>query len=164
MFHRLTKVSKTMGRTRRLSYDSPQESVEREPVLADGMPICYFSSLDRDSAVTILSQFRVGTFLVRPSSVDSAAYTLSVRTEDQILNMRIYKTPQGEFHLDSSSRQLYFRDVSALLDYYSVAGRKIWVRNMQTMFTMDNALDSRAVNIRVLLNAAGSRGPLDSIL
>ncbi len=81
-----------MGRIRRLSYvyDSLQESLDCEPILADEMPICYFSSLDRYSILTILNQFRVGTFVVRPSNDDnSALYTLSVRIEDQILNMRI---------------------------------------------------------------------------
>ncbi len=158
------KVSRIMGRPRRLCSHSLRESLYVEPVFADEPPACYFPTLDRSSVVTILGQFPIGTYLVRPSSDENAAYTLSVRTEHQILNMRIYRTPQGKFHLDTGQPQQYFSDVSTLLHFYSEAGRQIRARNMKTMFKMDKALDSNTVNVGVSINAADSRGPLDSVL
>lgn len=102
----------------------------------------YYPNLDKDSATEVLQRKPIGTFLLRPSQWSSAVYTLSVRSEKHVFNVRIFKKLEGDgdnYHLDAPKHlRKLFPSVAALLRYYSQSPRELIA-----LCTVDN-IDERA--------------------
>jgi len=101
----------------------------KELLLPEEMREYYFPDMDKDIATDALYRRPVGTFLLRRSMYPQAEYTLSVRSQRHVFNVRIFKRVQRGaevYHLDAPAQmRKCFPSMSALLQYYSEAPREL---------------------------------------
>jgi len=95
--------------------------------LPDDVRDYYYPNLDKDTATEALQGRPVGTFLLRKSQCPDARFTLSVRSERHVFNVRIFNRVSDEdYHLDAPRHlRKYFPTISALLRYYSQAPKEL---------------------------------------
>jgi len=97
-------------------------------LLPDDVRDYYYPDLDMDSAKRLLQGKPVGTFLIRHSQCPDAKYTLSIRSEKHVFNVRIFKRLQAEsgYHLDAPRHlRKYFPTISDLLRHYSNSPKEL---------------------------------------
>lgn len=101
---------------------------ENGEALPEAVRDYFYPNMDKDSAQAALQARPIGTFLLRKSKCAGALYTLSVKSERTIFNVRIYHRQQerGGYHLDAPRHlRKYFPTISDLLRYYSDAPKEL---------------------------------------
>ncbi len=80
----------------------------------------YYANLDQRATKLLLTKQPEGTYLLRPSSDPRAVSTISVKAGKRICNMRLFKSLNCAYYLESPmGEHQYFDSINNLINFYT---------------------------------------------